>query len=577
MSNFFNSDDVIIVIDDDVCPGKKELMFADLPQNKVSAIAQKLEYVEDEYKEKTLEDIINDLGGEENFKVYFSSDLVVPFNDLKCLKFHPLELSANNIKKEIEKYADNRIFIILDRYLDDNGNDNLLKGYLKEINCIMNEKPIALLLYSNNSYDIKSLEDAKKFLESMQLDESEIELLSMHINFIDKVKKAEEGKFEEVFRKSQNANLLNLYKESYEETMLALKSRIWNINNNESLIHYDYLMEGMHIDDIFYRIYEKKFDFIYNKKCVEKYQDYINPVRKSIQVYETANNESDSIQESSNKIFISRLVKEFNEYLKSDGVRLECKKSDDINFGDLIEIDNKIYLVISQSCDTVVRKDKYREFDTINLIRVEKEENKLSANFLNKEIKNIGKRMGINSDKVNLFKNNREMFTRLGFSDTDIEAIVNKNSEHIINDKIIESVKILNSDKRIYSISDIWLDSLILRCDSEKEVIEISSDIITKSNELRFPTKEYLLKRLDSYIKKYESINKETLVEIGENKMICDLLNIKPLFDEHKLAGFIIQNKIKRIGKLEYIKALELFDKFIKKYSRFSYNNLPLI
>ena len=55
MTNFFNKNDLIIVIDDDICPNDKEkVKFTDLPENIIKLVADKLELVEDEYKEFSL-------------------------------------------------------------------------------------------------------------------------------------------------------------------------------------------------------------------------------------------------------------------------------------------------------------------------------------------------------------------------------------------------------------------------------------------------------------------------------------------------------------------------------------------
>ena len=62
MDNFLNDNDLIIVIDDDICPNNKEVFkFKDLPDNIVHSVANFLELIEDEYEVLTLKDIDNKL------------------------------------------------------------------------------------------------------------------------------------------------------------------------------------------------------------------------------------------------------------------------------------------------------------------------------------------------------------------------------------------------------------------------------------------------------------------------------------------------------------------------------------
>ncbi len=509
MSDFFNSDDVLIVIDDDICPKSEEFMFVELPENIVTNIANELDYIESEYQTKTLGDIITELGDQEKLNNFFNYELPFDFNSPQCFKYHPNDLKSNNIHEEIKKHEGCRIFIILDRYLDVHNDDNLLKEYLEQIYIIMSKKPVALLLYTNNKSPITSLDDAKDFLENMQFkdDKAEkVEVLSMHINFIDKGEKVEEKKFEEVFRKSQNANLLNLYQESHKKAISALRNRMWDINNNEDLIHYDYLMEGMHIDDIFYQIYKKKFDFLYNEKCFKSYKYYINPVRKAIQSYETSK-KIVSTTKMKKELLISRIIKEFNESLHSEGMILKCKKSDDISFGDLIRIEGDYYLVISQSCDIVIRKAHSRKFNTINLIKVKKSDEKLNADYFYSLIASIINTKQLNEKDKKLIRENKKAFQKLGLDEEKIEKILGNTENCIIKDNSIKQVE-LSNDNIIYTVNDIWLDSLLLR-NNDSENIEISHDIINKSSELRFSTKDYISRSLESYIK-----NTKTLLKI---------------------------------------------------------------
>ena len=276
---------------------------------------------------------------------------------LQLTRYKPIERGEKTSEnasgeKNIFQPTDERSkkFYLIDKFLEKNENMNIIKIYLTKLSEIILEYYIGIVFYSSDPNVIESLEDSKLFLEKIGLGHNEIENLSMHVNFVDKGSKDKLLCFEKAFRKSQNSNLLSLYSESYDKTIQELKERMWDINNNESLIHYDYLIEGIQIDDIFYEIYKSRFNKIYSEKSFEEYGKYIYPVRKSIQIYE-GNKKLVEEEQIKNRVFISRSVKELNNLLKKESYLSKCKKSDDIKFGDLIKIEDSHYMVITQDCD----------------------------------------------------------------------------------------------------------------------------------------------------------------------------------------------------------------------------------
>ena len=289
MTNFFNNNDLIIVVDDEILPDDKEkAKFTDLPENIIKSVANSLELVEDEYEGLTLSHInekLRTLG--KNLDDFVKYDINEEFKPAKVFKYHPSDASKGTITKKVKESKAKRNFIVLDKFLKKDKNLNLLSQYLSELCEIMPDYYIGIVFYSSDPNSIVSLKEAEDFLKVVGLREEEIEKLSMHVNFVDKSSKNKQKCFETAFRKCQNNNLISLYSESYSQTIQELKEKIWDINNNEDLIHYDYLMEGMQLDDIFYEIYQSRFNQIYNEKCFEKYEEYINPVRKSIQTYES--------------------------------------------------------------------------------------------------------------------------------------------------------------------------------------------------------------------------------------------------------------------------------------------------
>ena len=57
MDNFFNNDDLIIFIDDDICPNNENMPFMKLPENTIKTVANELDLVQEEYDTYTIKDI----------------------------------------------------------------------------------------------------------------------------------------------------------------------------------------------------------------------------------------------------------------------------------------------------------------------------------------------------------------------------------------------------------------------------------------------------------------------------------------------------------------------------------------
>lgn len=585
MYDFFNKDDLIIIVDDEIIPNNKEnFKLIDLQDNMVTLIAKKLDLTIDEYENYSLLDIEN-LLEEQNSSLEDLINYEIPeeFKLANLVKYNPFDISENTIIDKIMEVNAKRNFIVLDKFLEKNENMNIIKNYLTKLSEIILEYYIGIVFYSSDPNVIESLEDSKLFLEKIGLGHNEIENLSMHVNFVDKGSKDKLLCFEKAFRKSQNSNLLSLYSESYSQTIQELKEKIWDINNNEALIHYDYLMEGMQLDDIFYEIYQSRFNKIYNEKCFAKYEEYINPVRKAIQIYESG--KSFDREEIRKRIFISRSVKELNNLLKQETYLYKCKKSDDIRFGDILKLKNSYYMVVTQDCDLSIRLEEKRKNDCINLIKVKYLDDNLKNIQITSKLEGIYKntyaKQGNDSYISNIKEiifDNIEPFDKLNIDKTKIENILNTdrvNQEDLpLSDKSIE----LSSDNKFYLIEDIFIYCILLNC-QDSDRIEITKESIEKSKEIRVATKNYIKERFNKLIRKYSKLQYMSLKEISDKKLISDLIPIEFSFDEeNKLIGLSVdKDKILRVGHLDYIKAYDIFKEFMSKYSRFSYNSPPLI
>lgn len=552
MTNFFNNNDLIIVVDDEILPDDKEkAKFTDLPENIIKSVANSLELVEDEYEGLTLSHInekLRTLG--KNLDDFVKYDINEEFKPAKVFKYHPSDASKGTITKKVKESKAKRNFIVLDKFLKKDKNLNLLSQYLSELCEIMPDYYIGIVFYSSDPNSIVSLKEAEDFLKVVGLREEEIEKLSMHVNFVDKSSKNKQKCFETAFRKCQNNNLISLYSESYSQTIQELKEKIWDINNNEDLIHYDYLMEGMQLDDIFYEIYQSRFNQIYNEKCFEKYEEYINPVRKSIQTYES--DKCLEKKEIRKRIFISRSVKELNNLLKQETCLYKCKKSDDIRFGDILKLNNSYYMVVTQDCDLSIRLLGGRKSNFITLIGVDYSDANLTYDTIKKTLVDIYKNTfniskANNTEEENIKHNlisNVSSFKKLDIDEITINNIFNKGSKDEYVPKCHKiNVKLIN-DNKLHRIESIFLDCIILNNQSNNE-IEITEKSISNSNEIRLATKIYIKKVFKKFIDKYSNLQHQSLKEISEQSIISDLIPIDFIFDEKKkLIGFSIKKII---------------------------------
>lgn len=582
MYDFFNKDDLIIIVDDEIIPNNKEnFKLIDLQDNMVTLIAKKLDLTIDEYENYSLLDIEN-LLEEQNSSLEDLINYEIPeeFKLANLVKYNPFDISESTIIDKIMEVNAKRNFIVLDKFLEKNENMNIIKNYLTKLSEIILEYYIGIVFYSSDPNVIESLEDSKLFLEKIGLGHNEIENLSMHVNFVDKGSKDKLLCFEKAFRKSQNSNLLSLYSESYDKTIQELKERMWDINNNESLIHYDYLIEGMQIDDIFYEIYKSRFNKIYSEKCFEEYGKYINPVRKSIQIYEGNKNLEE--EEIKRRVFISRSVKELNNLLNKESYLSECKKSDDIKFGDLIKIEDSHYMVITQDCDLSIRLLGGRKSNFITLIKINYSIDDFTNNLISKKIKYIfnqtfgDTKSGYNI--VDIIKSDITSFKKLNISESMIDNIfINKEKDKCDIKCKNENIE-LDPNINLYTVDNLFIDCILINFNNS-DAMNVTIENINNSKEIRLATKKNIINNFNNFIDRYSKLQYDSLKEISDNNLISDLIPIEFIFDKgKKLTGFSIgQNKIKRVAHIEYIKAYDLFKEFLGKYSRLSFNSPPLI
>ncbi|QQN56234.1 hypothetical protein I6H46_00960 [Anaerococcus obesiensis] len=120
MYDFFNKDDLIIIVDDEIIPNNKEnFKLIDLQDNMVTLIAKKLDLTIDEYENYSLLDIEN-LLEEQNSSLEDLINYEIPeeFKLANLVKYNPFDISESTIIDKIMEVNAKRNFIVLDKFLE---------------------------------------------------------------------------------------------------------------------------------------------------------------------------------------------------------------------------------------------------------------------------------------------------------------------------------------------------------------------------------------------------------------------------------------------------------------------------
>lgn len=508
-------------------------------------------------------------------------------SDDNNLSLKKIGIDGVGAKNRLEELLNNRadgikVFITLDKIL--NSKDPLdSKAKFKEILESINEhlvknKNLFLTLFSTKPKNFENFSEVITYLkEELDISDEVAKNLALHINFINK-NDYEIDDFITALRKSQKANFVNSFNEIFDNSMDELKNRLWDLNANESLFHYDYLVEGQHIDQIIYELFETKFNYSFNDYHQENYEQLINPIRNSIQKYTKSKESLDS-----DAHLRLRFIKEINNDVKSSNLELKVSKSDDISYGDIIEIKRKKYLVISQNCDLTLRNDGRRIIKNFNLIEIEREEEKINSEWLKGRLLSYLSERRIISSAGKIFKETfyskgGSVMGKMGFENENLKKIQDVLSKDF---EVLETIKAnlsefefidenletkleykISRSKEIISIPCFWLDSLLIRQIESDDEIKITEENIGDSKEIRLATKKYLEKEFKKQIYKFEDVTRDITEQVA--KKIFTINSAVPLDGiwestgrKKKLLGFRL-TKVKRIGKLDAIKTREI-------------------
>jgi hypothetical protein len=523
--------------------------------------------------------------------------------DISFFKCVPETSKIKTILDSLDE-KDERTLIILDRKLSGKNEINgrsLLSSILVMISeYLKNDGNLFLIMYSSEPKELFSYTATTEYLRNdLTLTDDVIDEVALHVNFLSK-DNSNESEFINVLRKSQKANYVNSFNEIFDKSIRSLRERVWDLNHNESLFHYDYLVEGQQIDQIIFEIFSDKFKASYMDYMSTDFVRLINPMRNSIQKYESnrVSEEPVGLDKAPAKY---RFIKEVNTKLHGGSNTTSVFASDDISFGDIISIGESSYVVVSQNCDVTIRNDGERAVQTFQLIKVVETKETINAKWLESFLRKYAlefkpKKINLNLEGSEYFKNtfynssNKTELQLMGFEERCLKEIeltldledTNKQLKKLEFDGYDKDLgdsyqyEIDKNSKEIYTVPCFWLDLLLLRTNDEGEKV-VTMETINSSKEIRYATKIRIKNDFTERIEKLSLLSQDNLITAFKNSMFNPLINVEPMFDEKKkLYGFRLLN-ISRSKKMKPHVARKIHLEMISKQTREAVNeSIPI-
>lgn len=552
----------IIAIDDDFREIEDDDLLSYFPNNIIDFLTDGRS---DLFSGKTVKEYSEE-EGDSDFKYNLSIEINTQ-DKYSCFKstnvtFKAIGANFKLIQETIEGIDETdksrKHLILLDRTLQKDAGgariDNLFTDVLKLIHSKLREKNLLLLIYSDDDTpeELNSFEGAKKSLIKLGLPSNTAEQLALHFNYVKKNEELSTDFFDNIL-KSQKANYISEYKNIFENSYSKLTERLWQLNQNQVLFYYDYINEGQHVDNIIYETFLTKFKQVYSDTFneVNNHKELINPIRRSMQHH--------LLSLTNSQIEVYRKLKEFEMELNNQNNLLKVPGSSDISFGDVIQIGDKFYMIMSQDCDITLRKGGKRKLSSIQLVEIKKQTEEITEQFLYSKYSDMLRReefaTGLN---------------KLGISDKTLDNVREaKNDDELCSEQINGlhiNCGFKAFPKNIISINGFWLDCLTLRKNVDKEV-EFTSSNLNTSHEVRYATLNYLRKCLNCLLDKLQNTDKDTVDQIVKFSLSNSKIDIESKFDDSNLIGFKLKN-ITRIGRLDRLDAMIILKNVLEDSSR---------
>lgn len=566
MSNKLNNYGVstVIAIDDIFNKPKKTDYLSEFPEE----IIEELTGDFDCYSRLTIDEYISTISNEEFIDELYkklSTSSNYSWLESEGVEVHKIGADIDEVKAKLKNIDSSdksrKHLVILDRELEPPiagvEKNDLLTEILNLIGKLLIEKNLLLLIYTDKEIpdELDTFDGVKSYLKKqLKVEEKLIDQIALHFNYVKKTSKLSNDFFDNIL-KSQKANYIQEYTNIFEESYAKLTERLWELNRNPVLFYYDYLNEGQHADDIMYDTFVSKFNQVYSRTFGQngKYSDLINPIRRSMREHLSEVTGAD--------LNIYRNLKELEIALHNEENILEIPDSSDISFGDVLQIGEKLYMIMSQDCDIALRNNGKRKLKFIQLVDLKLKKEFISEQYL---FDTFGEQKLLNKEKF------IEGMVRFGISEEILNKVKMSKDRELLSADQIASLDINMGfeacPKTLITVDSVWLDCLTLRKNNDGD-IELTETNLQNSHEIRLATVKHLKKCLDSLREQLNNNDKEIIDKIIQFSLSDNGISIESLFNRDRLEGFKISN-IKRIGRLNRLDAMKILKTVLDDESR---------
>ncbi len=467
----------------------------------------------------------------------------------------------NNVKEVLEiktykKYDESiladcneqdNILWIIDRKLGDTGNFlHITKLFEKFIDNRKRGNNDIFLLYTSDKSGFTTYDEVYKYLFDNLHDEEFVKNFTLYFNVLNKETLITSDLIFEMIVKANESEFFINFKNVVGSSLERIKSAMWENNDYKSLYCYDYLQEGLTLEDNLYGIVLNNVDYCYRDSKKNNINSTIN-LNKAFDLKFNKKCKED-IQIISH---LGRALKVINKYQYINEIDTTINKLKlEIAFGDIIRINTKNYIVVSQQCDLTVRNDGTRTLDRIKLLPI-----KLDECDDKKIIKNI------------------------------INEIIRINARDHFEDEVLE--KVLTNLKNIFSAEklagyniEMFNDKEKIRKAHEERIIGDFVKINGKTYNVSYAPKDYEL-NIKSYFFDIMSQNENGILRFskaGINKSKCTRYPFTILLDNayQSLREEIINNTSFTSDNFEHMLSLVygFNSKFIDNYYNVEFSRI---
>lgn len=318
------------------------------------------------------------------------------------------------------------ILWIIDRKIGDSGNFfHITKLFKKFIDNRKRGNNDIFLLYTSDKSGFTTYDEVYKYLVDNMHDEEFAKNYTLYFNVLNKETSITSDLIFEMIVKANESEFFINFKKVVGSSLEKIKSAMWGNNDYKSLYCYDYLQEGLTLEDNLYGIVLNNVDYCYRDSKSNNVNSTIK-LNKAFDLKFNKKSKDDIVKMS----HLGRALKVINKYQYINEIDTTVNKLKlEIAFGDIIRINDKNYIVVSQQCDLTVRNDGTRALDRIKLLPIKLDEcdDKKIIKYIINEIIRINTRDHFEDEVLEkVLTNLRNIFSVEKLSSYNIETFKDK-------------------------------------------------------------------------------------------------------------------------------------------------------